>query len=397
MHTLGIGDTHQGQVRTHNEDSFEVDDELGLYVVADGMGGHAAGEVASALAIETVKQTIAEGRETRAAVARGELPSARLVALAERAVLDACAVVHERAKSKPGLAGMGCTLTMLLTAGARGVMAHVGDSRIYMLRAGKVYRLSTDHNLADEMMRAGMLTAEKARKHPFAHTLTRNIGLQPAVQVDTLEIALTPGDRFVLCSDGLSNYVPDDAALSELTPEPLKAAATALVEFANSKGGADNISVVVVDVGPANAPTPDSTLRRQQALAAVAQCSLFEGLPLRSRARLFSTGRVFHVPAGERVVSEAQALHELHICLKGRLEVRAAGRPPREVAAGGVYGHSTLFHERPARAAVVAAVASDVLVIERAKLMRLFRQRPRLGVGVLERLLKHGSRHEDPV
>ncbi|MCA9716098.1 MAG: protein phosphatase 2C domain-containing protein [Myxococcales bacterium] len=396
MFTRGSGRSHPGRVREQNEDNHVVDDALGLYVVSDGMGGHAAGEVASQLTVDVVRQTIVAGQAIRTAVANGERPLAELAALAERAVLAACAAVYERAREDRRLAGMGCTVTMLLVAGARAVLAHVGDSRLYLLRDGVVYRLSSDHTLAAEMSRAGAFSEEHARTHHFAHTLTRSVGMQLAVAVDTLELALAPADRFVLCSDGLSNYLERDELLATLTPAALDAAPDGLIAHANASGGADNVTVIVVDVPP-EAELTNRARRRQRALEAMSRSPLFEGYPLRSRARLLACGRLVSFKRDERLIARGQPLRSLFICLGGQLEVRASGDPPVTLNAGDAFGMATLFHERAALASVVGAAPGDVLELERSKLMRLLRKRPRLGVGTLERLLALVSRNADLV
>ncbi len=247
MNFTGTGSTHRGQLRANNEDSLLVDDQLGVYAVADGMGGCAAGELASRLAIEQVRRCVADGQGIRVAVASGRAPIGELINLAEWSTLVACGVVFERARRDPKLQGMGSTLTVLLTAGAHAVMAHVGDSRLYRIRRGMTTRLSRDHTLAEDMVRAGILSEERAKTHPFRHSLTRALGTTPTVDIDALALAVAPGDRYVLCSDGLSNYLANDDALTDLVPGTLEGSADALVDFANTAGGADNISVVVVE------------------------------------------------------------------------------------------------------------------------------------------------------
>ncbi len=397
MHTRGVGASHTGRVRKNNEDSFLVDDELGLYIVADGMGGHAAGEIASKLAIETVLEAIRAGQAVRAAVAEGAAQPRDLVALLEKAVQSACLAVYQRSRSNARFAGMGTTLTIALVAGAHLLLAHVGDSRLYMIRGDEVSRLSADHSLAAELARAGVISEDKVRSHPFANTLTRCVGLQEAVAVDTLVLTVAPGDRFVLCSDGLSNYLDSAAELKEALGDGLEQAATRLIEHANHRGGADNTTVVVVtvDVTHPDAAVPDAVLRRQRALEALSRCPLVEGYPLRQRVHLFMAGRLVRFSRDERLISMSRPVNALYICLSGQLEVRASGSPPVDITAGGVFGVTTVLHERPARATVVGLAPGDVLVIEKERLTRMIRKRPRLGVGTLERLLAHVSRHGD--
>jgi serine/threonine protein phosphatase PrpC len=248
MRVHGIGHTDTGKQRTQNEDSFLVDDDLGLYVVSDGMGGHAAGEIASALAVAAVEGVVRERSAALDAAREGGLAQEELASIARAAVQAAARQVYHRATSPEGDAGMGCTLTVLLVAGSGAAMAHVGDSRLFLSRDGKMSQLSMDHTLAQELVRAGAFKPEDVRAHPYAHVLSRSVGTQPAVQVDTLEFDVLPGDRLVLCTDGLSEYVEDPAWLAaQIRDRSFDTLAEKLVSHANEAGGKDNITVLLVD------------------------------------------------------------------------------------------------------------------------------------------------------
>ncbi|MEE9297695.1 MAG: Stp1/IreP family PP2C-type Ser/Thr phosphatase [Acidimicrobiia bacterium] len=226
--------TDVGRMRDHNEDSvWPVEDgtstETIVVGVADGMGGHAGGEIASFTALET-------------AVTVGGDPAVRIQA-ANLAVLDA-------AKERPRLSGMGTTLTLAAfdPDGDLGV-AHVGDSRAYLLRAGDLQQITTDHSYVGEMIATGRLSPIEAETHPYRSVLTRAVGLDPTVEVDSYAAVLKDGDRVLLCSDGLTTMLRDDAITEILMggDDPGEIA-DALVAAANDAGGADNITVVVVDV-----------------------------------------------------------------------------------------------------------------------------------------------------
>jgi protein phosphatase len=223
--------TDIGLVRDHNEDAYLVEDPL--YVVADGMGGHLGGEVASATALETVGAVVAdEGIE----------------ALAD-SVRRANKAVYDRQVGDAEVAGMGTTLTAVALQGSQLHVAHVGDSRAYLLRGGTLEMLTQDHSLVGEMMREGSLTEAQARVHPRRSTLTRALGIAGEVTVDTPEVPVQGGDRILLCSDGLSGMV-EDPRLQEILrnePDPERACA-ALIAEANANGGVDNITTVIVDL-----------------------------------------------------------------------------------------------------------------------------------------------------
>lgn len=225
-----------GLVRDQNEDSVfpppgygEADDAI-VVAVADGMGGHAGGEIASRTAIDT-------------AASVGGSPLVRVQA-ANLAVRDA-------ASRRPRLIGMGTTLTVLvLDPSGSADLAHVGDSRAYLFRGGTLTRVTNDHSYVAEMMAAGRMTPEEAEVHPYRSVVTRAVGLDQAVDVDTFHFTVTNGDRILLCSDGLTNMIEEPAIAETLAGEHSAAAtAQALVDAANESGGADNITVAVVDIG----------------------------------------------------------------------------------------------------------------------------------------------------
>lgn len=227
--------TDPGKVRDHNEDSVwpETDgstEEAVIVAVADGMGGHAGGEVASSVALDT-------------AMSVGGEPAMRIQA-ANVAVVDA-------AKARPRLAGMGTTLTLgILDPDGDFDLGHVGDSRAYLWRSDELRQVSKDHSYVADLIEAGELDPEQAASHPYRSVITRAVGLDPTVEVDSYGVVLEVGDRILLCSDGLTDMLDDEdiAAILGDVEDPGEAA-DALVDAANEAGGVDNISVVVVDVG----------------------------------------------------------------------------------------------------------------------------------------------------
>jgi len=222
--------TDIGQVREGNEDSYLV--EPPLFAVADGMGGHRGGEVASQLALETIEALYREGKGT----------------LAEQ-VHEANRAVFARSAEDRSVTGMGTTLTAALIGADGAHLAHVGDSRAYLLRAGSLRRLTEDHTLVNRMVRTGEISPDEADVHPHRNVLLRSLGTEPAVEVDVQDVGLLEGDRLVLCSDGLTGMVTEDQiqAILEAEPQPQEAAER-LVRAANRAGGIDNITVVILDV-----------------------------------------------------------------------------------------------------------------------------------------------------
>ncbi len=243
------GRTDLGRHRKVNEDSFFRDDELMLYVVADGMGGHAAGEVASAEACDTVYGMVKKGLR-----AVGELSSpltdtqARAICrVLEGAIQAATYMVFAIAELDREKSGMGTTISACLIAQDSFVIAQVGDSRIYRLREGEAVQLTEDHTLVAWEIKQGILTEEQAKTAPYRHMITRAVGNHDYVEVDTAVFPIRVGDRYLLCSDGLHGYIQ-----TEELPSLLKGDGTDVVEVlidtANSRGGRDNITAIVVDI-----------------------------------------------------------------------------------------------------------------------------------------------------
>jgi protein phosphatase len=234
-----------GLRRRANEDRYAVVPELGLYLVADGMGGHSAGQVASELAVQAARNAL----ETLAETSAGLTDKLRYaVAAANREILSV-------AQAKPELAGMGTTLVALLAAGERVALAHVGDSRAYLVRAGRIRQLTDDHSLVAELVRRREISELAARGHPHRHVLTRALGVHRSVEPDLVELTPTAEDVFVLCTDGLTGNVQDEE-IAELVSceDDLETACRRLVEVANARGGEDNITVVAVGCDKGEAP-----------------------------------------------------------------------------------------------------------------------------------------------
>lgn len=224
--------THVGLVRRQNEDAAWMDERRSIYAVADGMGGHMAGEVASAMAIDAVQQ-MAKG---------GERPG---VAPLRAMVHNGHEAIYTHALRHPECAGMGTTLSVLWRAGRYAYIAHVGDSRIYRLRQGELEQITQDHSLVDELVRAGLITRDEARTHPRRNVITRALGTRGENQPDILAADVRQGDIWLLCSDGLTGMVEDEVIRRTLSDYPLEQAADRLIALALEAGGTDNVTLVL--------------------------------------------------------------------------------------------------------------------------------------------------------
>ncbi len=247
------GLTDVGKKRKHNEDAYALDEGEGLFIVADGMGGHAAGEVAAKITVETIEEFIAATRQKEEATwpfkYNHELHfnSNRLAIAIEKAnerVMSAVA-------AQPWLKGMGTTVVAGLLNEKILSLAHVGDSRAYLYRAGELTRLTDDHSWVHEQVSAGILTEEEAKTHPLKNVVTRALGGGPSVAPDLREMEFSRGDAFLFCSDGLTTMLSDEEIRDSIAVDEMRTAEAlcqGLVDLANDKGGVDNITVVYVRI-----------------------------------------------------------------------------------------------------------------------------------------------------
>lgn len=238
-----------GRVRTNNEDAVACVPDLGLALLADGMGGYNAGEIASAMAVATFQTEMAAWLSQA-----GDLPSVQAAAGAlQRATDHANSAILQAAENNPHYEGMGTTLVLGLFQGERALIGHIGDSRCYRWREGALHLLTRDHSLLQEQLDAGLLSPEEAPYAPHRNLVTRALGVEPWVQLDLNEHAVRAGDTFMLCSDGLNDMLSDAqmAELLDLAGSDTARAARLLLDAANAAGGRDNISVILVRAGDA--------------------------------------------------------------------------------------------------------------------------------------------------
>jgi protein phosphatase len=246
-----FGITDVGCVRKQNQDSYILDDRIGLYVVADGMGGHAGGEVASAEAVDQILAMVVKHQPAIDALRASDTNDARshVKRSVEAAIQAATYMIFGLAEQDPERKGMGTTISALLFVGPVAVIGQVGDSRVYMIRAGVALQVTEDHTLVNAQIKAGVLTREQAKTVRYQNVITRAVGVNDYVEVDTADINCQVGDRFVLCSDGVHGYLEDEDQLLHLcAPASLEVCARNLVDHALKRGGKDNATAIVVEI-----------------------------------------------------------------------------------------------------------------------------------------------------
>lgn len=247
MRITSCGMTDVGMKRTNNEDAYLINDELNLFVVCDGMGGHVGGEFASGIAVNTVEEVLSSLEVDPQAEVQDDPVEATREKI-RYAVRLAGRRIFEKADAEPEFKGMGTTVVVLLIDGGNAFIAHVGDSRVYLSREDLFEQLTEDHSLVNEKIRAGVLTPEEARHHKLRNIITRSLGYQEEVEVDVQVRALRRNDQFLLCTDGLSNLVEPveiGETLRTLSPQN---AARHLIDLACQRGGDDNITAIIARV-----------------------------------------------------------------------------------------------------------------------------------------------------
>jgi protein phosphatase len=257
LHMTGKTDT--GMVRDHNEDCFLIVPESGIAILADGMGGHQAGEVASAMAIDRVTHYLlnAFAASNRAKSADGNDASFESTTLVD-AIKTANAAIHDASMSRAEQSGMGTTIVAASFHGNMLTVAHVGDSRLYRYRNGVLSQVTEDHSMVQELLRRGLMTPEEARTSLNRNLVTRALGIDPVVEVDVREQPYEDGDLYLLCSDGLNDVLTDEeiAAVLASHPDSMESAAQQLITDVNARGGPDNVSIVLIHTNGNFSRTP---------------------------------------------------------------------------------------------------------------------------------------------
>lgn len=379
---IAFGKSDVGRKREHNEDSFCLDADLGLYIVADGMGGHAAGEVASAKAVEIIGGHLREnsGRWSQYQTQPTVELRDQILSLVEEAVQKACGEIYRMAQEDKQRHGMGTTLSLMLLIGNEAFIGHVGDSRIYLLREGLVHQLTVDHTLINEQLKRGVISKEEAATARYKNVITRAVGIQERVRVDTLHLDVLPADRFVLCSDGLHGYLKA-GELEKITADCEAAQVPdRLIQLANQRGGKDNISVVFLEMPPGD---EESSREARQRLDTMRNAPLFKYLSYRELVTLVNLAYIRSARAGERIIEEGVVGDELFLIVTGSARVLKGDQTIARLGQGSHFGEMALIDNAPRSASVEAGEATRLLVIGRKPFYDYIRKDTTAGLKLL--------------
>lgn len=383
--------TDVGRTREHNEDNYLVDKKLGLFVVCDGMGGHAAGEVASALAVRCIHDEIRKEADMLKDYAEGASGASKvtkrdILNMLEFAVNRASNKVHSEAAKDAKKRGMGTTLVALLIVGKEAFIIYVGDSRIYLLRDGVLEQITEDHTVYNELIKRKKMPKEQVEQLAQKNAITRAVGVYEHVEPDTLVVDLLQGDRFLLCSDGLSGYFEGDdfEQLGKFLAKPdADAVVKELIAWANDHGGKDNITSVIVTVGDAEHRDEGRAKKLQLKREILARMPLFRPLNDREILRVLQVTDVLTYKPGEVVITEGERGEELFIVLSGQLKVTRNGADVAVLPQGAHVGEMALVRSQPRSATVTAEQTSELMVIRRQEFFEILRKEHQLAVKLL--------------
>jgi serine/threonine protein phosphatase PrpC len=387
MQHKAYGQTDVGCVRDHNEDYILIDSELGLYVVCDGLGGHAAGEIASKLACSTIQQYIREHAEQWHA-ARGERPDVdrrdAAIDLTCKAIEAANSAIYKYSQTDPKFRGMGCTAVVLLMLDRCAAIGHVGDSRIYAVRGAQLFQLTEDHSWVDEQLKRGLITPEQARKSQDHSRITRAVGTRQRVDAEAMFFDLLSRDRFLLCSDGLTRHV-DDADLTQYVDKAENEDAydqlpQLLINLANKRGGYDNITALLINVEEVDQSHDNHVFRK---FDVIKNMPLFKYFNYMETLKILSVTKLISFKPNQKIIRQGDMDQRLFLCVDGSVEVRKNNQAIAQLSKGDFFGEMSLLDKFPRSADVIALESSRLMCIERRDFLELVERERHLGLKIL--------------
>ena len=386
MRLTASGKTDVGLQRDHNEDAWLIDPDLGLYIVCDGMGGRAAGEVASQETVRFIQEFIRGHQAVLLAYSKAPTSEQRtqVVHLVEAAVRAACAHIYALGQQEPTKRGMGTTLAMVLTVGEAAVIAHVGDSRVYLMRDNQAHQLTEDHSLVWNMLKAGKLTREEAEHSPYANVITRCVGSKATVEVDTLFIECLPRDRFLLCSDGFHRYLQTPEELAQMSARlPLSHLVTTCIALAHAGGARDNITVVTIQVTDVQRSGGESGISVTRKAEALKHIPLFSLCTAHELVKILNLVHVRSYEPGDIIIAEDTVGDDFFILLGGKVDVLKKDQLLLTLGPGALFGETALLERITRSATVRATESSKAMFIHGPDFYTLLEQEPSMAIKLL--------------
>ncbi len=381
--------TDTGKKRSLNEDYLAFDESLGLFIVCDGMGGHQAGDIASKLGAQTLMSGLCDNSRLRTLLKASDDSTKRkqVIEILSEAINVANRAIYEYSLKMTGdeakSAGMGTTLVMALKTENGVFIAHVGDSRAYLMRGKSNLALTEDHSFVNELLRAGQISPEQAKKHPQRNMILRAMGVSEVVCPDIIFYEIMDGDMIILCSDGLHDYCSNNDFLRFRRDHSFEDLTSEMINHALNGGGKDNITVMVLEWGSSDGPPMhphDITV--QTKIETLMKINLFKALTYKETTQLLEVIRIKHVEEDMELITEGDAGEEMYLILKGEVEVIIDGKLVTELKPGNYFGEMSLIDKSPRSATIRSKGACKLMHLEREELFPLLKREPRIGLKI---------------
>jgi serine/threonine protein phosphatase PrpC len=379
--------TDTGLKRSNNQDTILSLPKMGLYLVADGVGGRLGGDKASQLCAKVFEERAPALHHLASTYAKEPVSGKRdqVIEALDSVCQEASRAVYEMGQAE-GYPGTSTTLVVTLIKKGHCFLAHAGDSRAYLFRNGSLQNLTEDHSMVNELIRQGKMTSDQARTSPYRHVITRALGSSPFIQVDVASLELLPNDRLLLCSDGLTDPVEPDNIYTLMSTGNASESASGLLKAALDGGGPDNVSVIVIDPQPT--PAAEQALAKARVLS---QLFLFRGLQFSALQRISRFVQEVTFDKGDEIVSQGDDGQTLFAVVQGTLVVSRDDVDLVELVANDHFGEIALSDTLPRSATVTAITDGRMIVIDRISLDKLAKREPTLGTQILWNLLSSVS------
>lgn len=389
MQIKGSGISDVGIVRDNNEDFYHINEELGLYIVCDGVGGGNGGEVASKIAAETCSQYIETNQHIIEEYYCLGNNDALIQSLMDRAIKHACKTVYTEGQNQPHLNGMSTTMTAVLILNSKVLMGHVGDSRLYLIRNNNIYQTSEDHTIGNEIREKSISSHTAASANRFDSVLKKSIGFHATIDADTMLFDILPGDKLLLCSDGLYNNITKDVEFLPILKKDRDKALVELIELANHRGGRDNITCIIIETSLEEQAYENLKVDRNELLQnlEVFENLLFKGLTFTRLNRLVHTVETYEIEEGEIICDKGQCPHGLFIILNGCIEVYKDEQHFGTLKYGQFFGQYSLMMEKKEKYTYKAGKTCKVIYLDTDSYRKLCRNHPKFGVQLLENFI----------
>jgi len=367
-----FGVTDAGVKRKENHDAFSIFEDLGLFVCCDGVSGNAGASEASSICINTIQKYIISQSQSLKEHADSSIKENRNVVagILEKAVIVASEKVYRTSQKKPHLKGMATTVDTLLIMDDYAFLAHVGDSRTYLLRENTIHQLTVDHDYATELVLKENKTVAEANRHIYANVLTRAVGASETITVDVLEVELTEGDQFLLCSDGLYRYYKNEEILSSMQGKDCIKVAPQMIDQAKKRGGRDNLTAVILQVSKSESKLQEDVRAK---IKSVQKMGLFEFMEYQDLIRVLSVATIETFQPNEVIISEGSEGQTMHVVVSGKISIKKGNHEIAVGKQGDAIGEMSLIENAPRSATVIAIEPVTMLVFQRTDLFSLFR------------------------